>query len=234
MKTVRRRAFTLTELLVVIGIIALLIAIALPVIGGVRKRAQATTCLSNTKQYALAMQAYTQDYDGNYPIESTALYIKGHSEAGDVIDWYQLLLPYTKGKSLHCPLRELRDNEIETISTVGYAMNSDLNDDVVGDKDSKYSTGKNEAIILFQSRQVTLFDARVGITARNTPDFKFPEENEDGRLRKLTAGYVRHNGGGNYAFADGHAKWFRYQSFLQNGKFNFDCTDGESRPCFRP
>ncbi|MBC8141354.1 MAG: prepilin-type N-terminal cleavage/methylation domain-containing protein, partial [Armatimonadetes bacterium] len=57
MISARSRAFTLTELLVVIGIGALLAAIAFPVMGGLRSRAQATTCLSNTKQYALAIQA---------------------------------------------------------------------------------------------------------------------------------------------------------------------------------
>ena len=61
-----RTAFTLVELLVVIGIIALLIAILLPSLNKARKASQQTKCLSNMHQIGLANQIYAQN-TGFYP-----------------------------------------------------------------------------------------------------------------------------------------------------------------------
>jgi prepilin-type processing-associated H-X9-DG protein len=63
----RASAFTLVELLVVIGIIALLVAILLPVLGRVRRSAQATACLSNLRQMGIAFVAYTNESRGVPP-----------------------------------------------------------------------------------------------------------------------------------------------------------------------
>jgi prepilin-type N-terminal cleavage/methylation domain-containing protein len=56
------RAFTLVELLVVIGIIAILIAILLPVLKRVRQQAQQTACAANLYQLGQAMTIYTGQY----------------------------------------------------------------------------------------------------------------------------------------------------------------------------
>src|SRR5437764_12689284 len=58
----RRRAFTLVELLVVVGLIAVLIAILAPALGRVRKQAQWVVCSSNLRSIGLALQLYTSQF----------------------------------------------------------------------------------------------------------------------------------------------------------------------------
>jgi prepilin-type N-terminal cleavage/methylation domain-containing protein/prepilin-type processing-associated H-X9-DG protein len=59
--------FTLIELLVVIAIIAILAAILFPVFAQAREKARQASCLSNSKQVALAVTMYVQDYDETFP-----------------------------------------------------------------------------------------------------------------------------------------------------------------------
>jgi len=58
-----RAGFTLIELLVVIAVIALLMAILIPVANLARERAQRTVCLSNLRQLTLAWVSYAEQYD---------------------------------------------------------------------------------------------------------------------------------------------------------------------------
>ncbi|MEL6330465.1 MAG: type II secretion system protein [Planctomycetota bacterium] len=62
-----RAAFTLIELLVTIAVLAVLIAITLPVLGRARDAAKETQCLSNTRQILTAINAFTASNQSRLP-----------------------------------------------------------------------------------------------------------------------------------------------------------------------
>src|SRR5438045_3919605 len=72
-------AFTLVELLVVIGIIALLISILLPALSRARNQANLVACGSNMRQIAMAFRMFSNDHGGTLP--------GGYFDNGLTPDW---------------------------------------------------------------------------------------------------------------------------------------------------
>jgi prepilin-type N-terminal cleavage/methylation domain-containing protein/prepilin-type processing-associated H-X9-DG protein len=90
----RFKGFTLTELLVALGIILVLALILFPVFTQVKAAAQKAVCASNLHQASLAMELYVGDYDDYY----TPVNYEPGAGPDPVNDrtWVQLLLPYAR------------------------------------------------------------------------------------------------------------------------------------------
>ena len=85
------RGFTLVELLVVIGIIALLVAVLLPTLGRARNAARTAQCLDHQRQIATATILYANDYDGHLPYDSNSNVTKTDPNYLAVVWWYHFL-----------------------------------------------------------------------------------------------------------------------------------------------
>jgi len=98
----RDRGFTLTELLVVVGLLAVLISLLLPALGKARAAANATACLSNLRQMGVAWTMYLSESKGRLPEYIT--YTPGSPELAWGAYWLGILDRYgVRGNTLLCP-----------------------------------------------------------------------------------------------------------------------------------
>src|SRR5947207_3405781 len=105
----KRKAFTLVELLVVVGIISLMIALLLPALKKARDAANKLSCSSNLRQMALATRMYLDDnhlaFYRNFTGQSNVYgynlhFSQGTTTAGVVVyDFFHYYAQYLHGTS---------------------------------------------------------------------------------------------------------------------------------------
>ena len=225
--------FTLIELLVVIAIVAILAAILFPVFAQAREKARQVSCLSNTKQLALATMQYVQDYDEVFP---------SGNQYGAGKGWGGQIFPYIKSVDTYrCP-----DDSTKTTFWIGtyYVLSYGYNRALTilpNDTPQRCSL----ATLRAPSKSVEFFeiinnDARIDVPTESDSCTGFGNMAFDGYGTNAAinnnqcladTGYMgnppvisdptsvtheasyrpegRHQGGSNFVLSDGHAKWFR-------------------------
>lgn len=95
--------FTLVELLVVIGIIALLISMLLPTLNRARESARTVACLANLRQIGLAAISYANTYNGYLPHGNVTNGYKNNHDPNYTaapVTWHQFLDAFMTGEDL--------------------------------------------------------------------------------------------------------------------------------------
>jgi prepilin-type N-terminal cleavage/methylation domain-containing protein len=218
-----KRAFTLIELLVVIAIIAILAAILFPVFAQAKAAAKATVCLGQSKQIGTGLTLYINDYDDKYPQEhpSTNDPVTDDNAAQlETIDYgspFDKILPYVTGTDSSkvglyiCPEdsdphgKKLLDNSGNCIGSSPLAP-----------PPGPLTSFLLNAYFLFGATETQLSTPAqaIYIAERNKDfcDVHYHPWLDEAEIPSPTAiAFDRHHGGSNYVYAEGHAKWRRFE-----------------------
>jgi len=203
-----RKGFTLIELLVVIAIIAILAAILFPVFAQARESARQTQCTNNQKQIATSVLMYVQDYDETFPMSAYF----GRNPQGQLalVAIYDVLAPYIKNVDIFvCPSYRPGIDWPQRVQAAGSPAPALGTFRYVGYIPNLGLFAENFCPVVNKRTQVTKIAA---VDAPVNTIMLF-----DGYLKNNAAlefhnflAFARHKEGLVINFADGHAKWYRW------------------------
>ncbi|MDX2065602.1 MAG: prepilin-type N-terminal cleavage/methylation domain-containing protein [Fimbriimonadaceae bacterium] len=215
-----KRAFSMTELLVVVTILVILAGLLLPAVIAAKEKGRSTSCLSNIRQLGAATLIYASD-NGNrlpqiaydWPVYSTTT------------NYHDLVNP--KGV-LRCPSVHLSKVVNPTIAT-GFCINGGLHDTVTKNVDGKerfaYFPGKNLSEVERPTITAMYGECSPYVTSLGGPEHWYFAANgfiEDRKheVREPLRASSRHAGGAHYVFVDGHARWLHADFFVRPTNFD--------------
>ncbi|HEV7301147.1 MAG TPA: prepilin-type N-terminal cleavage/methylation domain-containing protein [Tepidisphaeraceae bacterium] len=229
-----KNGFTLVELLVVIGIIALLISILLPALNKARIAAYTTACMSNQRQILLAIQMYANDDKGNYPADRVLLPNPNNLATTANFEWFtkpfvgkymatQTDLPhYTTSKIFFCPATDFTTSATQPRLYGGnLGIGYNCHPDARLWKPDRSSPGRPPAklgTIREPSQMLVLADVGAGTTLGTANNNRWVQSYNGSGAATLSTTYAtnpafeamsyRHGLRGNVGFADGHVETF--------------------------
>jgi prepilin-type N-terminal cleavage/methylation domain-containing protein/prepilin-type processing-associated H-X9-DG protein len=201
-----KTGFTLIELLVVIAIIAILAAILFPVFARAREKARQTSCLSNVKQLVLGVTMYAQDYDETLVSQGYDVDASGGLNAGDYT-WRSAILPYVKnGQIFQCPSKRMTTT---FNGGMDYGFNGGYGVNAVHWASGVPTPPPGCALGDVQYPASCIFIGETDGSEAFANDGANVHKDAGGSDWKTaaTGASYRHNGGENFGFIDGHAKW---------------------------
>ena len=254
MRRVRGRAFTLVELLVVIGIIALLISILLPALTQARQAGYRVQCASNLRQIGLALTMYVNAHAGKYP--NRRFPDAANPSGTDLLSWRTMIHPYMKNTEvLSCqsnPDREKlsSDNDEPTAFRISYACNFNWGANANTEPNPLAAMGKgvfgNQLAPGVKTSMVRRASETIAVVeVWNMPFTNFVVDFINGSFNGYTyyqgTLFTGHKRASNYLFCDGHVEalrpletiahtnmWYRdHAPISSNGRWLL--TDAEAR-----